>query len=667
MGRTAASGGADQGERPVGRCSVGAVRSGEDLKAGDRLGRYQLVRELGRGSMGMVFLAEDTMLRQPVCVKVLHASLADQPEASERFNREIVLARRISHKGVCRLHDIYADGDLRYITMEYVEGESLRDVLQTERPLLSVERVLALGASICEALAAAHDVGVVHRDLKPRNIMVRPNDEASILDFGIATALDGVSSLTIPGIALGTKHYIAPEVWAGRPATPQSDQFAVGVILFNCLTRRMPYNPSREMMLFDSMTKGPPPPPSAVRADVPPAVDAVVLRALAFKPEDRYPGVRSLGAALLTARDQGSKPASAGAVSPAPWTIGGGPDAVTGSSLPPTQPIIQLPDSLTSTDSGDGPPVSAFDATLVTLPPVPPVTTSGPSIRGFVPSNPEGLPVSDASWVVSGRAVDLPAKPRKVEGAPNVVVRDIADMMEPDGLRRGRRRTGLWAAAIVLGAASLAGAIVVLGMPSLSANTDVGEAPTDATGPRARLVVPVVEPTPPIVVDVADAGAASATEVAEVAPDENAGSDAAAATDEQTRRRPKPAVDRDRRRYGDAARALAAAMGKRGILAGDDEELDRLRTRASHEAQQRDYDAALDSVSEATSRASAVVVDRGFVERKLARFNGAFDRVADEKRRAAADARVAKVMSALAEKRYQDANDVLNGAFELLR
>lgn len=614
----------------------------------------------------MVFLAEDTMLRQPVCVKVLHASLADHPEASERFNREIVLARRISHKGVCRLHDIYAEGDLRYITMEYVEGESLRDLLQPERPLPSVERVIAIGASICDALAAAHDVGVVHRDLKPRNIMVRPNDEAAILDFGIATALDGVSSLTIPGIALGTKHYIAPEVWAGRPATPQSDQFAVGVILFNCLTRRMPYNPSRDLMLFDAMSKGPAPPPSALRAEVPPAVDAVVLRALAFKPEARYPGIRALGAALLAARDQGIRPTSATAISQPPWMIGGGPDPVSGVSLPPTLPSIQLPPTMTSTDSGSGPPVTALEATLVTLPPAPPVTTSGPSVRGFVPSNPEGLPASDASWVVSGRAVDSPVIPKKVEGGSKVVVRGIADMMEPDEHTLPRRRTGVWATVIVLGAAVLAGGIVVLGMPtSTSTTTDAGNATPDAAGHRTPLVVPVLEPTP--VSDVDDAGAAAAATDPERAPDVESEPSAVEPSSEGSKRRPKPTVDRDRRRYGDGARALVAAMTKRGLLLGDDEELDRLRQRATQEAQQRDYGAALQTLEDASARAGAVVIDRGFVERKLARFNGTFDRVTDEKRRAAADARVAKVMSTLAEKRYQEANDALNGAFELLR
>jgi hypothetical protein len=224
---------------------------------------------------------------------------------------------------------------------------------------------------------------------------------------------------------------------------------------------------------------------------------------------------------------------------------------------------------------------------------------------------------------------------------------------------------------IVLVAAVLAGGIVVLGMPtstaSTSTTTDAGSAAPDAAGHRAPLVVPVVEPAPAPVGDLDDAGETGAATDPERAPDHESEPGAMEPSGEGSKRRPKPAVDRDRRRYGEGTRARAAPLAHRGRLLGDDAERDRLRQRAAQEAQQRDYGAALHSLDDASARAGAVVIDRGFVERKLARFNGAFDKVADDKRRAAADARVAKVMSTLAEKRYQEANDVLNGAFELLR
>lgn len=691
------------GAQTTERCSVGAVRSGEDLRVGDRLGRYRLVRELGRGSMGMVFLAEDTMLRTPICVKVLHPALADHPEAAERFNREIVLARRISHRGVCRLHDIHQDGNLRFITMEYVEGQPLRDLLQAESPALTLEQVATIGATMCDALAAAHDVGVVHRDLKPRNIMVRPNGEAAILDFGIATALDGASSLTMPGIALGTKHYIAPEVWAGRPATPLADQFAVGVILFNCLTRRMPFNAARDMMLLDEMSKGPAPPPSAFRPDVPAAMDAVVRRALSFKPEARFPDVRALRDALVQVGGA-AWPLRSGTTAPPGVGSASSPEPVTG-MLPPTLPSVQAPTLPLTELRSPSSPATAFEPTMVApMPmdgpatvPASVVTGSGmvagagaaaawggattplaalPSSRGFVPSQPDHLPPSDASWVISGRAVNLPAIPKAVENVPAPVVRGIADMMEPEQPAR-RRSTPMLVAVILLGGAAIAGAIVVAGQrrgvepaPDAGVAAQAPLAPSPPV-PHAEPPPPNADPPPPATgspppgANLASPPPAAGPPAAVDAPDDDVDDDGTA-TAPRERRAKKPA-DPDRQRYGEAKAEVARAMTERGLLAGDDPELDRLRLRGSQEAAQKSFGAAARSLADAKARVAAVAIDRGFVDRKLARFNSAFDRVTDPARRAAADAAAAEVMTALGDKRYPDANDSLNRAFALVR
>ena len=617
--------------------------------------------------MGMVFLADDTMLHEPVCVKVLHASLADHPEASERFNREIVLARRISHKGVCRLHDIYTDDSLRFITMEYVEGESLRDLLQPERPLMSVDRVVTIVASICEALGAAHDVAVVHRDLKPRNIMVRPTDEAAILDFGIATALDGMSSLTLPGIALGTRHYIAPEVWAGRPATPAADQFAVGVILYNCLTRRMPYNPTRDVLLLDEMSKGPPPPPSVHRAGVSPALDAVTLRALAFKPERRFSDVRALRDALLATR--------AGEAASAPPWAREAPDPVSGVHLPPTLPSIQAPPLRSTAPSPSDPIMDPLDRTLVTAWPTTTPSSADPPATGFVPSNPDGLPTSDASWVVSGRRVDLPAIPKSVEAQKAVIVRGIADMVEPD--LRPPTAAAPWrlVVAILLCAAVIAGIIVVVGTAPGAPAADAGVAAAlSTTPPPGEPAVPIKPAPAPATGDVAvdtapgDDHTDTDADTTDDASDPTPGHDSAGSKRASSERpRTVPVRDDDRRRYGEQARALAAAMSARGVLPGDDEELDRLRQRAAQHARQRDYDDGRRALEDAAARVPEVAIDKSFVERKLARFNDRFDAVTNDERRRAADTQMADVMTAIAQTRYQDANDVLNRAFELLR
>jgi serine/threonine protein kinase len=271
---------------------VGLARG--EKRPGDTIGRYRVERELGRGSMGRVYLAEDPLLRERVCIKVLHPDLANHPVAVERFLREVVLARRIAHPNVCRIFDLHADDGMRFLTMEFIEGTTLAELLDNDRAPIAIDRALRIMGHMCEGLGAAHAVGVVHRDLKPRNIMMRGADDVTILDFGIATSLDALSNLTRPGVPVGTHNYIAPEVWAGLGATPRSDVFAAGVVLFNLLTRRTPWPQNPGDTVYALMKQGPPKPPSAWRPDVPKSVDDVVLRALAFSADDRFPDALAL-------------------------------------------------------------------------------------------------------------------------------------------------------------------------------------------------------------------------------------------------------------------------------------------------------------------------------------------------------------------------------------
>lgn len=266
-----------------------------DLAPGMTLQRFVLERKLGRGAAGVVFLARDTLLGQPVALKVLHAHLVENHEVRERFKREIVLTRRVSHPGVCRLHDVHEDDGLTFITMEYVEGRTLAEVIQEEKRL-SVARTLALLRELAPPLQAAHEKGVVHRDLKPGNIMVRPDGGVSVLDFGMATA-DDVSRITHAGRTVGSLRFIAPEVWEGQPATAASDIYALGVVLYACLAGRLPYEASTPAEAFQAQRK---PPASLVGLSLgaTPALDEVVRRAMARKPADRFASATALARAF---------------------------------------------------------------------------------------------------------------------------------------------------------------------------------------------------------------------------------------------------------------------------------------------------------------------------------------------------------------------------------
>ena len=268
------------------------------LGPGSQLGRFVLDKQLGKGAAGVVFLATDTRLHQPVALKVLHDFLAEDNEVLERFKREIVLTRRIVHAGVCRVHDMHEEDGHTFITMEYVEGQTLASVIHKETRLTPM-RTLEVLRGIAGPLDAAHAVGIVHRDLKPGNILVKKDNSICILDFGMATAED-VTRITRAGRTVGSLRFIAPEVWEGAPASPAADRYAIGVVTYACLAGRLPYEASTPAEAFAAQKRQV---PSLTEHNTmaTPALDVVVRKAMSRKPDDRYPNLADMTAAYEAA------------------------------------------------------------------------------------------------------------------------------------------------------------------------------------------------------------------------------------------------------------------------------------------------------------------------------------------------------------------------------
>ena len=270
----------------------------QDPMIGRVLGPYEILERVGAGGMGTVYRAVHVGLGQARAIKLLPPSLAADRVLVERFMREARTAASLHHPNVVRIYDVGETEGTYYLVMELVAGRSLREHRIAERGL-SNARVIGLLRQLAEALDAAHAVGIIHRDVKPANAIVGPNDRLTLVDFGIARMVEG-TRLTGAGL-IGTPEYMAPELLRGRPPGPSVDQYALGIVAYELLTGRLPFSGATTPAIMFSHVHEAPPPPRQLRPDLPPAAEAVLLRQLAKDPEERYPTAQAFVAALSAA------------------------------------------------------------------------------------------------------------------------------------------------------------------------------------------------------------------------------------------------------------------------------------------------------------------------------------------------------------------------------
>ncbi len=267
------------------------------VKVGEKLAdRFLIERELGAGGMGAVYLAQDEQLGEPVALKVIAGLSMFDPHATERLRREASAARRVSHPNVVRLYDIGEADGLLFLSMEYISGTSLGESLDRHGSL-PLEQTRAIVAQICKGLEAAHDAGVVHRDLKPGNVLIDEQQQVKIIDFGLAR-LPQQKGLTATGVIVGTPEYMAPEQIRGGPVDQRCDIYSLGAILFHALTGSPPFSGDTPIETSFAHCTQPVPSLQEKRPDLNEGWDKLIEQAMAKDPAQRFESAVALAAAL---------------------------------------------------------------------------------------------------------------------------------------------------------------------------------------------------------------------------------------------------------------------------------------------------------------------------------------------------------------------------------
>ena len=263
--------------------------------------RYRLVKIIGQGGMAVVWRAEDTLLQRQVAIKILRDQYARDPEFLTRFRSEARSAASLNHPGIVGVYDVGEDDGRHYLVMEYVLGRDLKQIIREQAPL-EPARTVRIATELAEAVGEAHRIGLVHRDIKPQNVLVSTDGRMKIADFGIARAIAD-AGMTQPGIVLGTVHYLAPEQAGGKAASPASDVYALGVVIYEMLAGQVPHTADSGVGVAMKILHEEPRPISEINSGVPEGLAEIVGRAMAREPGDRYQSSSELAEALNSYSD----------------------------------------------------------------------------------------------------------------------------------------------------------------------------------------------------------------------------------------------------------------------------------------------------------------------------------------------------------------------------
>ena len=264
--------------------------------------RYQIEKLIGEGGMANVYLAQDKILDRKVAVKVLRGDLADDEKFVRRFQREALAASSLSHPNIVEIYDVGEDEGNFYIVMEYIEGKTLKQLIK-KRGVLSLSETMDIMLQLLDALAQAHDSYIIHRDIKPQNIMIKDSGLVKITDFGIAVAINS-AQLTQTNSVMGSVHYLPPEQAGGKGSTIRSDIYSLGILMFEMLTGKVPFKGDSAVEIALKHIKEPLPSPKALNPVIPQSVENIILKAAAKNPKNRYRDAREMKEDIKTCLDE---------------------------------------------------------------------------------------------------------------------------------------------------------------------------------------------------------------------------------------------------------------------------------------------------------------------------------------------------------------------------